>query len=88
MILFYIGAALYPVLVFCGIFVFKIPLRVFSLFLAAAGLVFFTGLTGSKKKIPRRGNGPFFPAEKQDGSPFRPSFFPWRPCLLFLPTGF
>jgi hypothetical protein len=72
MTLFYIGAALYPALVFCGIIVFKIPPRIFSLFLAAAGLAFVIGLTG-KKKIARRGRPALFPVWESGGSfLFRP----------------
>jgi acyl-coenzyme A synthetase/AMP-(fatty) acid ligase/uncharacterized membrane protein/3-hydroxymyristoyl/3-hydroxydecanoyl-(acyl carrier protein) dehydratase len=45
-------AALYPPLVFCALVVFKLPLRVFSLALAAFGLFFFAASAEAKKKIP------------------------------------
>jgi uncharacterized membrane protein/acyl-CoA synthetase (AMP-forming)/AMP-acid ligase II len=50
--IFYIAAALYPLVVFCALAVFKLPLRIFSLALAAFGFFFFIAATGTKKKIP------------------------------------
>jgi hypothetical protein len=48
--LFYAAAALYPVLVFCGLVLFRFPLRLVSLAVAAFGLLFFIVMTGAKKK--------------------------------------
>ncbi|MCL2626929.1 MAG: hypothetical protein FWD46_09015 [Cystobacterineae bacterium] len=50
-ILSYMAAVLYPALVFCGLFVWGIPLRVFCLALAAFGLLLLLG-AAHKKKIP------------------------------------
>jgi uncharacterized membrane protein/acyl-CoA synthetase (AMP-forming)/AMP-acid ligase II len=49
-IVFYILAAIYPILVFCFLVIFKVPVRFFSLALIAFGLVYFLGITGTKKK--------------------------------------
>jgi uncharacterized membrane protein len=49
-IVFYILAAIYPVLVFCCLVIFKVPVRFFSLALIAFALIYFLGLTGAKKK--------------------------------------
>ncbi|MDR2073681.1 MAG: AMP-binding protein [Spirochaetaceae bacterium] len=50
--IFYFIAALYPLVVFCALVVFRLPLRIFSLTLAAFGFFFFIAATGTKKKIP------------------------------------
>jgi hypothetical protein len=48
----YGAAVLYPLAVFCALVVFKVPLRIFSLFLIALGLFFFLNIPGDKKKSP------------------------------------
>ncbi|MDR1388919.1 MAG: hypothetical protein LBJ31_02970 [Treponema sp.] len=47
------AAALYPLLIFCGLVIFKIPLRIVSLAVLGCGVVFFISVTGAKKKSPR-----------------------------------
>ena len=47
---FYIIAVLYPVLIFCGLVIFKIPLRIISLGLLFFAFFLFLGATKSKKK--------------------------------------
>lgn len=48
-ILFYIVAAIYPVLVFTMLVVFKLPVRVLSLCVVALACAFFLSATGSRK---------------------------------------
>jgi uncharacterized membrane protein/3-hydroxymyristoyl/3-hydroxydecanoyl-(acyl carrier protein) dehydratase len=47
--LIFILAAIYPVLVFCSLVIFKIPLRYFSVFIIFVALVVFLGATSKKK---------------------------------------
>jgi hypothetical protein len=54
-VLFYGAIAAYPVLMFCLLVVFKVPLRVCSLLIIALGLLYFLGATSKKKrKFPER----------------------------------
>ncbi len=48
-VLFYIVAAIYPVLVFTMLVVFKLPVRVLSLCVVALACAFFLSATGSRK---------------------------------------
>ncbi|MDR2484774.1 MAG: hypothetical protein LBD55_05215 [Treponema sp.] len=54
--LFYGAVAAYPVLMFCLLAVFKVPLRVCSLVIIALGLLCFLEATSKKKrKCPEQG---------------------------------
>jgi hypothetical protein len=53
--LFYAAAALYPVLVFCGLVVLKLPLKAVSLAVAASGLLFFAVTAGSAGGVKKKG---------------------------------
>jgi hypothetical protein len=53
-ILLAVLAAAYPVLVFCLLVVFHVPVRFFSLFIIAIAFLSFLGLT-AKKKSPFSG---------------------------------
>lgn len=48
-VFFYAAAALYPVLVFTFLVILKLPIRVLSLFIAAAALAYFLAVTGNMK---------------------------------------
>ena len=48
-VLFYIIAAIYPVLVFTMLVVFKLPVRILSLCVVALAFAFFLSATGSRK---------------------------------------
>ncbi|MBO4728161.1 MAG: hypothetical protein J5631_07070 [Spirochaetaceae bacterium] len=52
-VLLYFGAAIYPLFVFLGLVVLKLPVRIFSLCIVSIAAVYFlyaTGLRGSEKK--------------------------------------
>jgi acyl-coenzyme A synthetase/AMP-(fatty) acid ligase/uncharacterized membrane protein len=73
-VLFYIIAALYPVLVFAFLVVFKLPVRILSLCIIALAAAFFLSATGSRKKEQKKER----------------SVFDWRPLIssvLFLAAG-
>lgn len=73
-ILFYIVSALYPVLVFTFLVIFKLPVRILSLCVIALAFAFFLSATGRKKN---EGSG-------EKGA------FDWKPLLssaLFLAAG-
>jgi uncharacterized membrane protein/acyl-CoA synthetase (AMP-forming)/AMP-acid ligase II/3-hydroxymyristoyl/3-hydroxydecanoyl-(acyl carrier protein) dehydratase len=49
-VLFYVVVAAYPLLMFCFLVVFKIPLRFLSLFVIFIALLYFLGITSAGKK--------------------------------------
>lgn len=73
-VLFYIVAAIYPVLVFTMLVVFKLPVRILSLCVVALACAFFLSATGSRKS----------------GEKSEKKALDWRPMLssaLFLLAG-
>lgn len=48
-VLFYIIAAIYPILVFTLLVVFKLPVRILSLCVVALACAFFLSATGNRK---------------------------------------
>lgn len=54
-VLFYVMAAVYPVLVFSCLVIFKLPTRVLSLCIIALAAAFFLSATGSKKAGSKEG---------------------------------
>ena len=88
-VLFYIVAAVYPVLVFTMLVIFKLPVRVLSLCVMALAAAFFFSFTGSRKESAEScsinsGTKESLPKQKKR------SFMDWRPLLssaLFMAAG-
>jgi hypothetical protein len=79
-ILFYIAAAVYPLLVFFFLVVLEIPMRSFSVFVILAGFAYFLLATRGSGASVKKKRG--FPG----GSFLAPSFFLGAVFSVYLPT--
>ena len=59
-ILFFVASAIYPIIVFTFLVVFKVPTKIFSLFIVFIGLIYLLLATSSKKEFSVKKNSKLF----------------------------